>query len=91
MLGEKQQMWLKELEIAVIEKNIDKIDELLKSQIEFSNINDAKRAQYLLAEASELLHKMKNETSAIMKQLKRNIDFLKVSERKNPSRLDIRS
>lgn len=91
MLGERQQMWLKELQIAIIEKNPDKIGELLDNPVEFATVEDMKRAQYLLAEASELLHELKDKTAATMKQLKKNRDFLKVSERKSPNRLDIRS
>lgn len=84
-------MWLKELEIAIVEKNIAAIDVLLNSPAEFKDVSDMKRAQYLLAEASELLLALKSETVVTMKLLKKNSDFLKVSQNKTPNRLDIRS
>ena len=91
MHGENQLMWLKELQIAIIEQNTKKIGELLENPVEFTSFEEMKRAQYLLAEASELLHTLKDKTATTMQQLKKNIDFLKVTERKNPNRLDIRS
>ena len=84
-------MWLKSLEIAIIEKNTDAIDALLKESPAFETIEEMRRAQYLLLEASKLLHALKEQSAATMKQLKKNIDFLKVSERKFPNRLDIHS
>ena len=91
MLGEKPLMWLKELEIAIIEKNIESLDLLLQTPVEFAQVDEMKRAQYLLAEASQLLEGLKNETNIKMQLLKKNSDFLKVSQNKTPNRLDIRS
>ncbi len=84
-------MWLKELQIAIIEKNPEKIGELVENPVEFSNVEDMRSAQYLLAEASELLCELKEKTGATMIKLKKNMDFLKVSEKTNSNRLDIRS
>lgn len=84
-------MWLKEFEIAIIEKNVDKIEALVSTPVEFTNTRDMKHAQYLLLEASKLLHTLKDETHSTMSKLKKNIDFLKVSERKKSNSLDIRS
>lgn len=84
-------MWLRSLEIALVEKNIDAIDSLLKESVAFENVEEMQRAQYLLLEASKLIGGLKDQTASTMKQLKKNLDFLKVSEQKSPNRLDIRS
>lgn len=84
-------MWLNKLEIAIVEKDAQKIQEVLDMPFDFSTVAEMKRAQYLLAEASELLHELKGATAATMKQLKKNMDFLKSTQQKAPNRLDIRS
>lgn len=73
-------MWLKKFKIALIEKNTDELEKLLDAPPKFENIEDAEAAMYLLAEASKLLHKLKNDTAVAMKQLKKNMDFLKSTE-----------
>ena len=73
-------MWLKKFKIALIEKNTQEIEKLLDAPPQFENMEDVETAMYLLAEASKLLHKLKDETALTMKQLKKNIDFLKSTE-----------
>jgi len=87
-------MWLKALEIAIVEKDVQKIEALLNESLShetFATVDEMKKAQYLLLEASKLLNELKNQSEATMKQLKKNMDFMKVSEQKSPNRLDIRS
>lgn len=84
-------MWLKKFELAIIERDIPKIDELLSSNVTFENVGDMQRATYLIEEALKLVHEFKNQTKVAMVQMKKNIDFLKATEEKAPSKLDIRS
>ena len=70
-------MWLKEFQIAIIEKDTQKIDELISVPLKFDSVDDMKSAMYLLAEASKLLHGLKDETKQTIIQLKKNIDFQK--------------
>lgn len=84
-------MWLKKLEIAIIEKNTDEIALLLQTPRELADVDEMKRAQYLLEEALKLLTLLKHETVTTMNLLKKNRDFLRVSQVKTPNRLDIRS
>lgn len=84
-------MWLRELEIALVERDTEAIDALLNESLSFDTLEEMQKAQYLLLEASKLLHELKDKSEATMKQLKKNIDFMKVSEVKSPNRLDIRS
>ncbi len=84
-------MWADALEIAIIEKNVDAISDLLDDMIEIQDIQEAKRAVYLLEEASILVVNLKDETATSMKQLKENIDYLKVTQAPVVNRLDITS
>lgn len=83
-------MWLKKLQIAVIEKNTDAIEALLDTAPEFDNIKDVESAMYLLREAAELVYTLKDETALTIKQLKKNIDFLKSTQPATKNKLDIK-
>jgi len=82
-------MWLKELQIAIIEKDTQKIDELVSVPLKFDRVEDANSAMYLLAEASKLLHELKDETKQTMTQLKKNIDFLNSTKERSLGNFDI--
>jgi len=84
-------MWHKKMQIAIVEQDADAIEELIAEPLEFETLEQMREAQYLLAEASALIHTLKDKTAQTMQQLKKNIDFMKVSEKKSPNRLDIRS
>jgi len=84
-------MWLNQLKIAIVEKNTDNLNKLIDDIPTLEDIDDINQAIYLLREASELVHTLKDDTSARMKQMKKNLDFLKATERKKKSTLDIKS
>jgi hypothetical protein len=84
-------MWNKALQIAIVEKNVDKIKELLDTPLNFATLEEVREAQYLLAEASELMHELKDDTARTMKQIKKNMDFLQSTQTKTPNKLDIKS
>jgi hypothetical protein len=84
-------MWLKELQIAVIEKNIQKIDNLLDTTPNFEKSDEVKQAAYLLREALELLYTLKDETARDMQKLKKHIDFMDSTKSSNSFKLDIKS
>jgi len=84
-------MWHKQLELAIIEKNVAKIEELLHNTPKFEKLEEMQRAQALLLESAKLLESLKNETAATMKRIKQNRDFLKASQEKEFGKLDIRS
>ena len=89
-LGENQLMWLNQLKIAIAEKNTNNLDKLIDDIPKLEKKEDIDQAIYLLREASELVHTLKDATSARMKQMKKNIDFLKATERKKKPTLDIK-
>jgi len=84
-------MWLSELKIAVIEKDTDKINSLLDNLPDLKTKEESEEAIYLLKEASNIVHALKDETASTMRQMKKNIDFLKSTQEKAPSKLDLKS
>jgi hypothetical protein len=82
-------MWFKEMEIAIIEKDTDKLQDLLNAPLEFKNIQDVNRAMCLLEEALGLLCRLKSETAQTMAQLKRNIEFLKSTQAPPSNMFDV--
>ena len=89
--GEKVQMWLKELKVSIANQDTDTIDKLLNDMPQFSELAKMKEAMYLLKEASALAQKLQDETSASMKQIKRNINFIKSTQVSTSTTLDISS
>ncbi|MEA3372131.1 MAG: hypothetical protein U9Q62_00430 [Campylobacterota bacterium] len=84
-------MWLTKLKIAIVEKNTDALAKLLEEMPELSDVQEMREAMYLLAEASELLHTLKDETAASMEQVQKNISFLRSTETQSSNKLDIKS
>lgn len=91
MLGEKVQMWIDKLKIAIIQKDTGALDVLLDTMPQSLTAKEAQEAMYLFAEALELLYTLKDETSTSMQQLKRNINFLKSTRPNSAYKLDITS
>jgi len=83
-------MWLTKLKISIVEKDTDVLDKLLDEIPTFSDIKEIEQAAYLLKEASELVHTLKDETSNSIRHIKKNIDFLRSSEDPKKSKLDIK-
>lgn len=90
MHGETVIMWLNKLKIAIIEKNTDSLNNLLNDIPQFSEPQDIEQAIYLLREASELLHTLKDETAVSMQQVKKSISFLRSTETQAINKLDIK-
>ncbi len=84
-------MWLTSLKVAIVERNTDRLNELIDDIPQLEKEEDIKQAIYLLKEATELVQKLQNETSVSMKQMKKNIDFLKSTQHRTSNRLDITS
>ncbi len=82
-------MWLNKLKIAIVEKDAVALDKLMDDFPQFKEKKDMEEAVYLLKEASDLMHALKNETSASMKQIRKNLDFLRSTDIPTSRRLDI--
>ena len=83
-------MWLNQLKIALVEKNIDKLDELMDDIPQLKKREEIENAIYLLKEATDLVQGLKDKTENSMIQMKKNITFLKVTEVQKPSKFDIK-
>ncbi len=84
-------MWLSKLKVALIEKNTDSLGKLLDDIPQLSDAKEAQEAIYLLKEASELLHILKDETVSSMKRIQKNLAFLRSTEIPSSKLLDIKS
>lgn len=84
-------MWLKKLQIAIIERDEKKLEILFSSPFESNNADEIEQAQFLLLEAIKVLQELKDETKTTMIQLKKNIDFLNSTQPQTHNKLDIRS
>lgn len=84
-------MWLTKLKIAIVQKDVDQLDTLLEDIPKLEDPKEIESAIYLLREATELMHMLKDETENSMKQLKKNLKYLRSTEVKPTSKLDIRS
>lgn len=84
-------MWLTKLKIAVIEKNVDALDRLMDDVPQLKDKKEIEEAIYLLKEAEGLVHTLKDEASASMKQIRKNLDFLRSNDIPTSKKLDIRS
>ncbi|MGD9718859.1 MAG: hypothetical protein AB7U24_06435 [Sulfurimonadaceae bacterium] len=83
-------MWLNDLEIAIIERDAEKIGALMDTSPRLTTAKEIEKGQYLLAEAAKVIYELKEETSGVMQKLKKNIDFLKSTSEKKNSRLDVK-
>ena len=84
-------MWLKSLKIAIVEKNTEKINELMDSIPTLENDAEVQEAIYLLRAAWELVLSFQNDIQKSMSQMKKNLDFLKSTESKPAAKFDIKS
>lgn len=80
MHGEILQMWLTNLKIAIIEKDADSLDKLLDNIPQLEDEKEIEEAVYLLEEAKNLVTHLKDETAHSMKQIKKNLEFLRSTD-----------
>jgi hypothetical protein len=83
-------MWLTKLKIAIVEKNPDALNKLLDEIPQLENQKEIEEAVYLLKEATALMESLRDETKASMKQIKKNLDFLRSNDIPTSKKLDIR-
>jgi hypothetical protein len=84
-------MWLNRFKIALAQKDEDSLEKLLDDIPLFSTKDEANEALYLLKSAIELMHKLQDETSDSMKQVRKNMDFINSTHLNTSKTLDIKS
>jgi len=87
----KQQIWLKELKGAVVQKNVTQIETLLENIPSFNTLKEMQTTLYLLEEAKRVVESLKKETAISMAQMKKNIDFLNSATAEKRASFDITS
>lgn len=84
-------MWLNQLKIAIVQRDISLLSTLLEDIPTLEDPKDIESAQVLLAEASEIFKKLQDETAASMKKMKKSIEFLRATHSQQTNKLDIKS
>jgi len=82
-------MWLNELKIAIVQKDVMQLEKLLDETPELEKEEDIKSAVYLFEAAIKLLETLKDETADSMRQIKKNVEFLSSTQRDPLTSLDI--
>ena len=69
--------WIKSLKIAIINNDLNKIEEYSKRDIpQFYSIEEAQEALALITQAKTILENKKNKIAKIMQQLKQTKNFI---------------
>jgi len=84
-------MWLTKFKIALVEKDTEKLSELMENIPKLESVDEMQEAFYLTKEAQELVSTLQSETATSMKQIKQNLNFLKSTQEPKVSKLDIKS
>jgi hypothetical protein len=82
-------MWLKAFTIAIVEKDIDKLNHLMDVIPEFDKKADIQSAVALINEAKKLVETLRDDTQNSMIQMQKNIKFLKSTQAPTISKLDV--
>jgi len=73
-------VWLKNLKIAIIEKDTNKLEKLMKDIPSLSDYDEIVEALFLLREATILVTELKDKTFTSMQKMQKHISFLKATE-----------
>jgi hypothetical protein len=84
-------MWLNALKVAVVEKDTNKFENLLKDIPTYTDKKKIEEALFLIEAAKEILVTLKSETKASMIKVKKHMDFLNSTRMEKKSRFDITS
>jgi len=85
-------MWLKEFKIALIEKDIGTLTQLMDSVPKLNDAKEIDEALYLLKAATSLVEMLRDETQLSMVQMQKNITFMKATQEEvSHGSLDIQS
>jgi len=70
-------MWINKLKIAIITKDADKIDKLVKTMPEFEKLEEMEETFHLMNQARDILEALKTDTLHSMNKMKKNINYIK--------------
>lgn len=84
-------MWLNQLKVAVVQKDLKSLERLLDDIPTLDDPKEIENVNYLLAEAMEIVKSLQDETSDAMRQIQKNIKFLRSTQAPRQNRFDIKS
>ena len=84
-------MWLHSLKIAIVEKNSDRLHELMDNLPQLQSQEEITSALILLDEAKQVIESLRDETALAMSKIKKSSDFLKSTQVNPIAKLDISS
>jgi len=84
-------MWLTDMQIAIIEKNPQRIDALIADMPVFKSVTEMQSASSLIKEALKLMYELKSETGETLKKLQKHKDFLNSATANKAAKFDISS
>ncbi len=84
-------MWLNQLKIAIVQKDMELLGSLLEDIPTLEDSKEIETALFLLQEATTLTQQLQDETAASMKQIKKNIEFLNSATADKTAKFDITS
>lgn len=84
-------MWLKELKIALIEKDLDKFSELVSEIPELETQREIEEALALLQQATQVAQDRRDAAADTMAQIRKNLTFLRSTQGNRPHKFDIKS
>ena len=84
-------MWLKELKIALVQKDITKLEELVDNLPHLEKASEIDEALHLLVASTAFIVELRDDTQISMIQMQKNIKFLKSTQAPRTAKLDINS
>jgi len=85
-------MWLKKLQLAIIERDPKRIADLVDNMPDFDSLDSMKRASILIKEGIKVVEEFKEETALALKKIQKHRDFLNSTHNeKKQRRFDITS
>jgi len=87
----KQQVWRKQLTIALVREDLPLLEDLLSDLPKLESMDEVESVILLLKQAGEMVQKKKQQTYESMQQIRKNIDFLQSGVADVPSHFDITS
>ena len=88
-LGEKQQMWLKRLKIAVVQKDTKELEHLLDNIPKLTEKKEIDEGLCLLDAAKNIVEELQEEDATTMLQMRRNLDFLRSTQTNKSVKFDV--
>ena len=70
-------LWLNKFKSALVLKEVESLDLLIKSMPEFDDLDEMQEAYYLMAQAKTFLESLRDEERHKMNKIKKNMEFIK--------------